>query len=51
LEESVELSPKESKAKIAEQHFKEKVQPPSIDDSPVENLRDAFNRRKDATSH
>ena len=50
LEESVELSPKESKAKIADKRFKEKVPPPSSDDSPVENLKDAFNRRRYATS-
>ncbi len=50
LESSVELSSKESQAKIEEKKYKEKVQQPKSEDSPVENLRDAFNRRKNASS-
>ncbi|MCW4010661.1 MAG: hypothetical protein NWF05_08580 [Candidatus Bathyarchaeota archaeon] len=46
LEASVELSSAESKAKLSEKRYKEKVQTPQSEDSPVENLRDAFHRKK-----
>jgi hypothetical protein len=49
LEASVELSSKESQAKLAEQRYKKKVQPPKSEDSIVENLREAFSRKKDET--
>ena len=50
LENSVELSSKEGKAKLAEQKYKQKTQAAQgyTDDSPVQNLRDASNRQKDA---
>jgi hypothetical protein len=42
LENSVELSSKEGKAKLAEQKYKQKVQTEQgyTDDLPVQNLRD-----------
>ena len=42
LEGSVELSSKESKAKVEEENYREKTQAESgfTDDSPVQNLRD-----------
>ena len=46
MEASVEFSAKECQEKKAETKYKEKVQPFECEDSPVENLRDAFNRRK-----
>ena len=49
LEASVELSSKESQAKLAEQRYKERVQAPKSEDSPVENLRDTFNRKRSKT--
>jgi hypothetical protein len=49
LENSVELSSKECKAKIAEQKYKQKTQTSSgySADSPVQNLRDSVNWKKD----
>ena len=43
LENSVELSNKEGKAKLAEQNYKQKTQAAQgfTKDSPVENLRDS----------
>ncbi|MCW4017337.1 MAG: hypothetical protein NWF00_01420 [Candidatus Bathyarchaeota archaeon] len=46
LESSVELSSKEDKAKVAEKQYKAKVQPKKDANSPVEDLRDAFKRKK-----
>jgi hypothetical protein len=48
LENSVELSSKEGKAKIAEQNYKKKVHVSQgyTDDSPVQNLRDSNKARK-----
>ena len=48
LENSVELSSKEGKAKMAEQEYKQKAQVAQgyTDDSPIQNLRDASNREK-----
>ena len=42
LENSVELSSKEGKAKLAEQNFKQKAQEVQgyTSDSPIQNLRD-----------
>jgi hypothetical protein len=42
LEGSVELSDKESKAKVAEKSYRQKTQAGSgyTDDSPIQNLRD-----------
>jgi hypothetical protein len=50
LENSVELSSKEGKAKLAEQQYKQKIHAAQgyMDDSPVQNLRDASKRQKDA---
>jgi hypothetical protein len=50
LESSVEFSSKENKAKLDEQQYRQKTQPFKNDDSPVENLQDAFNRRKQTLS-
>ena len=50
LESSVEFSAKESQAKMAEKQYREKAKPADSEDSPIEDLRDAFNRRKDAAS-
>ncbi len=46
LENSVELSSKEGKAKIAEQKYKKKAQEAQgyTDDSPIQNLRDPQKR-------
>ena len=43
LEDSVELSAKETKAKVAEKNYKQKTQASLgfTDDSPVQNLRDS----------
>ena len=51
LENSVELSPKESRAKESEKKYREKAQESSEckEDSPVQNLRDLLIRRKDST--
>ncbi len=51
LENSVELSPKESRAKESEKKYKEKAQASSEckEDSPVQNLRDLLIRRQDST--
>ena len=48
LENGVELSSKEGKAKLAEQEYKQKAQVAQgyTDDSPIQNLRDASNREK-----
>lgn len=50
LEESVELSAKESRAKEAEKKYKQKTQAASgnTDDSPIQNLRDPSKWKKDA---
>ncbi len=51
LENSVELSPKESRAKESEKKYREKAQAASEckEDSPVQSLRDLLIRRKDST--
>ena len=51
LENSVELSSKEGKAKLAEQKYKQKTQATQgyTDDSPVQNLRDASKWKKEET--
>ncbi len=48
LEDSVELSAKETKAKVAEKNYKQKTQASLgfTDDSPVENLRDSSKWKK-----
>lgn len=48
LGNSVELSSKEGKAKLAEQNYKEKAQASDGygEDSPVQNLRDASSWKK-----
>jgi hypothetical protein len=48
LEGSVEFSSKECKAKVDEQKYKQKTQVPigDLDDSPVQNLRDASKWKK-----
>ncbi len=48
LEGSVELSSKESKAKVAEKNYKQKTQASQgyTDDSPVQNLRDPAKWKK-----
>ena len=53
LENSVELSTKESKAKEAEKKYLEKVQNLEInaDDMPVRNLRELFIRQKNFKEH
>jgi flagellar motor protein MotB len=50
LEASVELSTKEGQAKEAEKKYKQKVQLSMgyTDDSPIQNLRDSSNWRKDS---
>ncbi len=47
LENSVELSSKEGKAKLAEQKYKQKTRESQgyTDDYPVQNLRDAIRRK------
>ncbi|MGD0450500.1 MAG: hypothetical protein ABSA79_05520 [Candidatus Bathyarchaeia archaeon] len=49
LEGSVELSSKETKAKLAEKNYKQKAQASLgfTDDSPVQNLRDSSKWKKD----
>ena len=51
LENSVELSPKESRAKESEKKVREKAQASSecAEDSPVQSLRDLSTRKKDST--
>jgi len=51
LENSVELSSKEGKAKLAEQNYKQKTQATQgyTCDSPIQNLRDASNWKKEQT--
>jgi hypothetical protein len=51
LENSVELSSKEGKAKMAEQKYKQKTQAAQgyTDDSPIQNLRDPSKRNKETT--
>jgi hypothetical protein len=51
LENSVELSGKEGKAKLAEQKYKQKTQAEQgyTDDSPIQNLRDNSKRNKETT--
>ena len=51
LENSVELSSKEGKAKLAEQKYKQKTQATQgyNADSPVQNLRDASKWKKEET--
>ncbi len=51
LENSVELSSKEGKAKEEEKKYKQKTQASSgyTDDSPVQNLRDPQKWKKDQT--
>jgi hypothetical protein len=48
LGNSVELSGKEGKAKLAEQNYKQNAQTAQgyPEDSPIQNLRDASNCRK-----
>ena len=45
LENSVEFSPKESRARESERKYKEKVEQ-SFEDSPVQDLRRLANRRE-----
>jgi hypothetical protein len=49
LENSVELSSKEDRAKVSEMKYKDRIQKLSgyTDDSPVQNLRDPVVRKKD----
>jgi hypothetical protein len=51
LENSVELSSKEGKAKQVETQYKQKIQKAQgyTDDSPVQNLRDPSKWKKDKT--
>ena len=51
LENSVELSSKEGKAKVAEQNYKQKVGESQghTDDSPIENLRNLAERQKQSS--
>lgn len=51
LENSVELSSKEGKAKLAEQKYKQKTQEAQgyTGDSPVQNLRDPAKWKKQET--
>ncbi len=51
LENSVELSSKEGKAKLAEQKYKQKAQTAQgyAEDSPVQNLRDPVKWKKNQT--
>lgn len=51
LENSVELSSNECKAKLAEQKYKQKTQATQgfTSDSPVQNLRDESKWKKDKT--
>jgi hypothetical protein len=51
LENSVELSNKEGKAKLAEQKYKQKTQVSQgySDESPIQNLRDASKWKNEET--
>jgi hypothetical protein len=51
LEDSVEFSSKECKAKVGEKNYKQKTQALTgvTDDSPVENLRDSSKWKKAKT--
>ena len=51
LENSVELSSKEGKAKLAEQNYKQKTQATQgyTADSPIQNLRDPAKWKKEKT--
>lgn len=51
LENSVELSSKEGKAKVAEQKYKQKSQQAQgyTEDSPVQNLRDPAKWKREKT--
>ena len=48
LENSVEFSPKENKARESERKYKEKIEQ-SFQDSPVQDLRQLANKRKSYT--
>jgi hypothetical protein len=48
LENSVEFSPKENKARESERKYKKKIEQ-SFEDSPVQDLRRLANRRKSDT--
>ena len=48
LENSVEFSPKECKARKSEREYKEKIEQ-SLKDSPVQDLRRLANKRKTDT--
>jgi hypothetical protein len=50
LENSVELSSKEGKAKLDEQKYRQKTQTAlgNTDDSPIQNLRDISRHQKDS---
>ena len=49
LENSVEFSAKESRARESERKYKEKIEQ-SLEDSPVQDLRRLANKRKTYTS-
>jgi len=51
LENSVELSSKEGKAKLDEQKYRQKTQTALgyTDDSPIQNLRDMSRHQKDSS--
>jgi hypothetical protein len=51
LENSVELSSKEGKAKLDEQKYKQKTKTALgyTEDSPIQNLRDISQRQKDSS--
>jgi hypothetical protein len=48
LENSVEFSPKENRARESERKYKKKIEQ-SLEDSPVQDLRQLANRRKSNT--
>jgi hypothetical protein len=52
LENSVEISSKEGRAKLAEQHYRQKTQTNQgySNDSPVQNLRDSSKWKKQKTT-
>ena len=50
LENSVEFSPKENKARESERRYNEKIEQ-SFDDSPVQDLRRLANRRTSVMSN
>jgi hypothetical protein len=53
LGNSIELSSKEGKAKVAEQNYKRKTQAVQgyTDDSAIQNLRDASKRKEQQSNH